>query len=89
MIRVTGIVFTPARLADRLLGLVGYVRCVLGGAILLDGITVRRTLGPRITLSFPRKSGGHFFHRPVDRRSRAEIERQILEVVAAQLEAAT
>ena len=87
MIHVTGIVFTPARLADRLLGLVGFVRCVLGGAILLDCIAVRRTLGGRITLSFPRKAGGHFFHRPVDRRARAEIEAQILEVIAAELEA--
>lgn len=89
MIRVTGIVFTLAGPADRLIGLIGFVRCVLGGAILLDDITVRRTLGGRITLSFPRKDGGHFFHRPVDRRARAEIERQILEVVAAQLEASS
>jgi len=62
-------------------GLLGYVSVTYGGLI-LDGITLRRTLDGRFALSFPSRSDRsgrrHPFVRPVDDVVRQEIERELL-----------
>ncbi len=81
----TEIQFTlaPEREFER--GLLGWVSCIVNGTLRLDGITVRRTLRGRLTLSFPAKpglTGAQFFYvRPLDDQARREVERQILAAI--------
>lgn len=77
-LEVTEAWLTPALLRDRRRGLLGYVRCVLNGSVVLDGITVRRTLDGRLTLSFPRGRGQRPPVRPLDDEARRALERGIL-----------
>lgn len=62
-------------------GLLGWVACTVNGSLRLDGITLRRTLEGRITLSFPvrrdRSGREQPYIRPLDRTARREIEHQI------------
>ncbi len=66
-------------------GLIGWVSCVLNGTIHLDGISLRRTLNGRLTLSFPgrcdRAGRRHYYVRPLDDRSRRDIEHQVLKAL--------
>ncbi len=82
---VTGTKFTAASERDELTGLLGFVSVVVNGAIRLDGITVRRTLDGRLTLSFPSRRGRdgerHAYIRPVDDAVRMAIERQVLAAI--------
>ena len=50
---ISGVRFVAASNRDVEAGLLGYVSCVLGGAVHADGIVVRRTRDRRITLSWP------------------------------------
>ena len=63
--------------ADERTGLVGYIS-VHYGALVIDGITVRRTADGRLTLSFPERRDGrgrrHDIVRPVDDAARRAIE---------------
>lgn len=81
-LKINEIRFTPASRELVRTGLLGWVRCVVGGNLELDGITVRRTAGGRITLSFPERvddSGGrHPVVHPVSNAARRAVERQIL-----------
>jgi DNA-binding cell septation regulator SpoVG len=79
---ITGIRFTPSSDVDRERGLLGFIRCVIDGRLVLDGITLRRTLDNRLTLSFPEREDGlgrrHPIIRPVDDEARRAIEAAIL-----------
>jgi DNA-binding cell septation regulator SpoVG len=63
-------------------GLIGFVSLLVGGCLRLDGIAVRRAQCGRLVLSFPsrRDSHGtdHFYFRPIDDKSRRDVERQVL-----------
>lgn len=88
---VTGVGFVAASRSDTRTGLLGYVSCVVGDLLLLDGITLRRTADGRLTLSYParRDSAGrqHPYVRPLDDDARRELERQIFAKLGADLEA--
>ena len=66
-------------------GLIGWVTCRLNGTMLIDGISIRRTIGGRTTISFPARHDDagrkHFILRPLDEQTRQTIERQILEAL--------
>lgn len=62
-------------------GLLGWVSCTVNASLRLDGITLRRTVDGRLTLSFPirrdRTGREQPYIRPLDRTARREIEHQI------------
>ena len=66
---------------DKRRGLLGYVKLTLAGRIGLDGITLRRTAGGKLTLSFPARKDllgfEHPFVRPLDDDTRLEIEQKV------------
>lgn len=78
--RIHDVAFTPVGPRDRARGLLGYVRCRLGG-LRLDGLALRRTADGRRTLTFPvrrdRSGREHAYFSPVDARARVWIEEQI------------
>jgi DNA-binding cell septation regulator SpoVG len=63
-------------------GLIGWVAFTLIGAVRVDGIALRRSLAGDLILSFPERTDGggrrHPILRPIDDRTRREIERQVL-----------
>ena len=83
--RVTNVHFTAAGPHTSRSGLQGWVSCLLNGRVLLDGITLRRTRGGRLTLSFPHRQdrfgNQHFYYRPLDDAARQMIERQVLQAL--------
>lgn len=84
-IRVESVRFAAADAAAVNNGLLGWVSLSLNGSLHLDGIAVRRTRGNKLTLSFPyrRDSAGRTHHivRPLDDRTRREIEKQVFAAV--------
>lgn len=62
---------------DQRSGLLGYLS-IFYGAVVIDGITVRRTVEGRIALSFPERRDGqgrrHPVVRPIDDAARRAIE---------------
>jgi len=62
-------------------GLLGWIACTINDTLRLDGLSLRKTLRGRLTLSFPAKpglTGAQFFYtRPLDDRTRREIEAQV------------
>jgi hypothetical protein len=80
-IRISGVRFAAAAGKERQIGLLGWVTCLVNGRLRLDGIAVRRTLEGRLALSFPARRDGegrqHPLVRPLDDRTRREIERQV------------
>jgi len=62
---------------DERSGLLGYLS-IFYGAMVIDGVTVRRTADGRIALSFPEKRDGkgrrHSVVRPIDDQARKAIE---------------
>ena len=77
--------FTSAPDADVARGLLGWLSVEVERALILDGITVRRTSDDRVVLSFPerRDSRGrrHAIVRPVDDDARRAIEHQIFDAL--------
>jgi DNA-binding cell septation regulator SpoVG len=69
-------------------GLVGWISCTLNGALLLDGLCLRRTLGGRWTVGFPARKDGqgriHHYIQPLDEHAQREIETQILAALGLQ-----
>ena len=67
--------------ADLRTGLIGYLS-VFYGAMVLDGITLRRTSDGKFRLAFPsrtdRRGQKHAIVRPVDDDARQAVEREIL-----------
>ena len=81
-IELSEIRFTATRAEDEKTGLLGFVDCVLNGAIRLSGMTVRRTGDGRLTLSYPSridaKGRKRFLFHPIHDGARQEIERQVI-----------
>ncbi len=89
---VTSLAFANASTSEVSSGLLGYVSCVVGDVLLLDGITLRRTRQGRLTLSFParRDSTGkqHPYIRPLNEAARRNIEDQIFAKLGIEQETA-
>jgi DNA-binding cell septation regulator SpoVG len=81
-LRITRVAFMPAPYEERRAGLWGWASLTIDDALLLDAIGVRRTKEGAWTLSFPdRKDRAGVWHpvvRPLDQRSRAAIESQVI-----------
>ena len=75
--------------ADLRTGLLGYLS-VFYGVLVLDGITLRRTVDGRFRLAFPsrtdRRGQKHSIVRPVDDDARQAVERELLGQLGEQLE---
>ena len=87
-IEVTSVGFTAAPAADEKRGLLGWITCVVNGVLMLDGITLRRTLAGKYTLSFParRDASGreHPYVRPLGDDVRRDIESQMFQALGIQ-----
>ncbi len=79
---VTDLRFTPADAAHRESGLIGWLRITLGGAVVVDGLALRRTLGGRLALTWPRKANGRTVVTPVNAESRRRIEDAVFGALA-------
>ena len=81
---VSEVHLTPGTRADFESGLVGYLSCTYGD-LRLDGLTLRRTRGGPLTVSFPtrRDHAGrdHPHIRPLSDATRRELEGQIFEAL--------
>ncbi len=77
-IRIGNVRFTASSPRENESGLVGWVSCSVNGGLHLDGLALRRTAEGRLTLTFPARRDGsgrqHFYVRPLDERTRREIE---------------
>ena len=81
VLHVRSIRITPSSAADQREGLLAYARAAFA-AFAVDGITIRRTLGNRLVVSYPSResrSGSQFPHfLPTDPEVRAALNRRIL-----------
>jgi len=88
MIEVSNVRFVASNRDDARRGLLGFVACVVGDALHLDGLTLRRTTDGRLTLSFPARRDAcgrqHFFVRPLDEVTRCDIENQVFEALGVE-----
>ncbi|HEX5010794.1 MAG TPA: hypothetical protein VFY71_10355 [Planctomycetota bacterium] len=80
-LHVAEVRFVPAGVEDAERGLLGYVACVVNGALKVDGLTLRRTLAGELRLSWPsrtdRAGQRHPLVHPVSDEARREVERQV------------
>ena len=71
-------VFSPASGFEKERGLLGWLTLQIGGSLVVQGVTLRRTKAGRLRLSFPgrRDSQGRMrpYVRPLDGRAREELE---------------
>lgn len=86
ILTVTDATLVAANPADRKTGLLGFIAVTINGRLRIDGLTLRRSMAGRITVSFPEKrdAAGRPIHlvRPLDADTQRSIERQILEQLA-------
>ena len=91
-LRITSVGFTSATPTDVHTGLLGYVTCVANDALLIDGITLRRTRDGRVTLSYParRDANGNTHHtvRPINDEARRAVEAQVFRALGIAQEVA-
>ena len=82
---------TGASRRERASGLLGFVTFRLNRCLRIDGASLRRTATGRVALSFPeRRDRFGFAHpvvRPLDDRTRSEIEAQIFAALGINAEA--
>ena len=87
-LEVTDVSLHSARPDEAAVGLLGWVSCTVNSSLRLDGITLRRTMDGRLTLSFParrdRSGREQPYIRPLDRVARREVEYQILRALGLQ-----
>lgn len=66
-------------------GLLGWVGVELNDTLQLDGLTLRRTLDGRLTLSYPARRDTlgkrHSYVRPLNDTTRRHIERQVFQAL--------
>lgn len=90
--RLLDVRFTPASDTDAAVGLLAYVSCTFEGLLRLDGLTLRRTLAGRVTLTYPartdRAGRRHPYYRPVDDDARLAIEAQVFAALGLQAQEA-
>ena len=85
-IRITDVKCVHAGAKDSATGLLAFVSFKIGDVLFVDGVTVRRTLENKITLSWPCRTDGagrrHPILKPLDDRARQQLERRILKALA-------
>jgi hypothetical protein len=81
---IRDIQFTAGSRADRTTGLLGFVRLQYGD-LLLDGLTLRRTLDGRLVLAFPRPSRRVGLARQLVGPAGPDVRQQIEAEVVAEL----
>lgn len=84
LLAITEFTFTPASRSLRATGLLGFLRLVLNDTVVIDGITIRRTLQGAIVVSWPEphtRGSSRRVVRPRDEDARAFLEREILKVL--------
>jgi len=63
-------------------GLVAMASCVVGGALVLNNIAIRRSGDGRLRLSYParfsRTGAKHYFFNPISRAAQAALDEAIL-----------
>ena len=83
MMEVTQVKFTASSARDQATGLLGWLRLELDATLVVDGITLRRTLDGRHALSFPTRIDGtgrdRPYVRPIDDATRRDLEQQVFE----------
>ena len=84
-IRISQVQFTAFTPDGIRTGLIGWIACILNDRIQLDGITLRKTQGGLMTLSFParqdRAGNQHFYVQPLDTTTCREIETQVFQAL--------
>ena len=55
ILTVTEVSMVAASAADRTTGLKGYITITVNGRLRIEGLTLRRTLAGRLSVSFPEK----------------------------------
>ena len=89
VIDISDVVFSAAGPSEVEKGVLGFITCVINGAVRLDGVTLRRTLDGRLTLSFPARRDGlgrsHYYIRPVGDSARRSLERQVFQALAHEI----
>lgn len=80
-LHVTGVEMKLASAAHNEAGLIAWIAITLNDALRVDGLTLRRTLGGRTTLSFPARTDAsglqHPVFRPLDEEIRRDIQDQV------------
>jgi DNA-binding cell septation regulator SpoVG len=89
-INISEVRFTAAPPRDLAGGLLGFVDCILNGALKLSGLALRRTRKGDLRLSFPAKRDAngqeHYVVRPIHDVARQEIEGRIIAALGHQVE---
>jgi hypothetical protein len=89
MIAISDVKFTATNPSERDSGMLGYMSFLVNGGLRLDGITLRRTMGGKLTLSFParrdRRGGEHHLMRPISDAVRIQIEQQVFDALGSLL----
>ena len=84
--------FTAATADEAERGFLGWVSCTLNHTLRIDGLAIRRTLGGRLTISYPARRDGtgrqHPIVRPVDDRARLEMESRLFKALGLKEHAA-
>jgi hypothetical protein len=90
-LRVSDVRFTAASKVDQRQGLLGFVRCVLGEALAIDGLVLRRTRQGSYVFSWPGRYDrrGIFRHsvRPLHDAARRALEDELLAQLFPQIRA--
>ena len=92
-VTVTDVRFAEAPDGHQRLGLLGWIRFTLNDAVVVDGVTLRRTRDGRVTLSYPvrhdARGAQHAIVRPIDDAARHAIEAQVFAALHLDREAAS
>jgi DNA-binding cell septation regulator SpoVG len=84
---ISAVRFIPATDAEAERGLLAFVKIDFG-PLILDGVTLRRTLDGRLTLGWPERTDRagrrHPLVRPIDDEARRDLERAVLAELARQ-----
>ena len=91
-ITITNVCYTTGSAADAATGLLGYLACTLDNGLRLDGLTLRRTLSGRLTVSFPSRVDGagirRAYVRPIDDEARQAFEAAVFAALGLQAQEA-
>jgi len=81
-VQISNVRFSAASRRDAARGLLGFVSCMINGALRIDGLTLRRTLDGQFVVAFPARTDArgdkHYIIRPTDNAARLDFEEQIL-----------
>jgi DNA-binding cell septation regulator SpoVG len=84
-VTLTEFQLSPADAEHRKTGLMGWVSFTINDTLRLDGVTVRRTAGGRLTLAFPskidRNGRKRSLIRPISEDARLDIEDQVFSIL--------